>query len=86
MSDLVAIHDDSCGEVIDVDGRCPVCKFIPDMQSITMIEPRHMIARALCCYEWSDDSSWGYHSEAGKEKWRELADLTIRLVNKYKRQ
>ena len=35
----VAIHDDSCGAVLDADGRCPVCKFIPDMQSIVLITP-----------------------------------------------
>ncbi len=34
----------------------------------------------LCCHEWSDDKAWTYHSEAGKEKWRELADIAIRLV------
>ncbi len=34
----------------------------------------------LCCHEWSDEKAWTYHSEAGKEKWRELADIAIRLV------
>ena len=26
-------HDDDCGELLDRDGRCPVCEFHPDMQS-----------------------------------------------------
>jgi len=26
-------HDDDCGELLDADGRCPKCKFHPDMQS-----------------------------------------------------
>lgn len=26
-------HDDSCGELLDVRGRCPRCGFCPDMQS-----------------------------------------------------
>jgi hypothetical protein len=26
-------HDDSCGELLDKDGKCPKCNFHPDMQS-----------------------------------------------------
>jgi hypothetical protein len=26
-------HDDSCGELLDRDGRCPSCGLHPDMQS-----------------------------------------------------
>lgn len=26
-------HDDSCGELLDHEGRCPSCGFHPDMQS-----------------------------------------------------
>ncbi|KKN81421.1 hypothetical protein LCGC14_0320340 [marine sediment metagenome] len=47
-------------------------------------QARDLIAKELCCYEWSDESAWEYHSEAGKEKWRELADLAIRLVTECK--
>lgn len=26
-------HDDDCGELLDDEGKCPKCKFHPDMQS-----------------------------------------------------
>lgn len=29
----IMFHDDDCGELLDKDGRCPKCKFHPDMQS-----------------------------------------------------
>lgn len=31
-------HDDDCGELLDQDGRCPKCKFHPDMQSTAFKE------------------------------------------------
>ena len=31
-------HDDDCGELLDRDGRCPKCKFHPDMQSTAFRE------------------------------------------------
>lgn len=33
----VMIHDDSCGEYLDHNGKCPVCGFHPDMQSTAFI-------------------------------------------------
>ena len=26
-------HDDSCGEFLDAEGKCPKCRFHPDTQS-----------------------------------------------------
>jgi hypothetical protein len=41
----VAIHDDDCGEVLDRYGRCPVCRFIPDMQSVALVDVKGALAR-----------------------------------------
>jgi hypothetical protein len=29
----VMFHDDHCGELFDMNGKCSVCNFHPDMQS-----------------------------------------------------
>lgn len=30
---LLMFHDDDCGELLDMWGKCPKCDFSPDMQS-----------------------------------------------------
>lgn len=30
---MLMSHDDGCTELLDQDGKCPVCDFHPDMQS-----------------------------------------------------
>ena len=32
--DLMCNHDDDCGELLDGEGKCPVCGFHPDTQSV----------------------------------------------------
>jgi hypothetical protein len=35
---MLMVHDDSCGELLDDQGKCPRCNFHPDMQSTAFRE------------------------------------------------
>jgi len=34
----VLIHDDGCGESLDMDGECPRCGFLPDEASVSPVD------------------------------------------------
>jgi len=34
----VLIHDDGCGEFLDMDGECPRCGFLPDEASVSPVD------------------------------------------------
>ena len=53
----VLIHDDDCGAPLDSVGKCPKCKFIPDMQSTAFVEPPRNPPNPLKDY-WDALDAW----------------------------
>lgn len=86
----ILFHDDDCGAHLGEGGKCPKCKFVPDMQSIgilTIRTPEQLFDEALKGVESASIREW---AQKQRDVWvkycakpifdDERGDKTVRLT------